>query len=234
MIETEDNVVVEEKEQDEQELKLSKTSKPSSEKSTNRKKNINYGLDDLSDGESSSSESERDVPKIKKKKAVSEYKAAINSFGSKSSSGTHAINSSGGKKAVDKVIVSETEYNINVNDWLINDMESKKTNNKRKLKDDNSSIDDDLSNLTFEDVVEKMDDENAYINDIIEHNTKSKKKLNQSPNSKRRNVESETLTASKRLNDIFEDNDSQSSTSSVFSHHNNKANDLKLKKLNGN
>ena len=119
-----------------------------------RKNNINYGLDDLSGRESSDSESDSEVPKTRKKKAVNEYKAAINCFGSKSSIGMPSCETS--KKAVDKVIVSEAEYNTNVNDWLINDLDKKTGSNKRKLKENYNdiSIDDDLTNLTFEDAHE--------------------------------------------------------------------------------
>lgn len=211
-----------------------------------RKNNINYGLDDLSGRESSDSESDSEVPKTRKKKAVNEYKAAINCFGSKSSIGMPSCETS--KKAVDKVIVSEAEYNTNVNDWLINDLDKKTGSNKRKLKENYNdiSIDDDLTNLTFEDAHENeniiIDDENDYINDILEHNSKSKKSLNKkyknlttSPISKRRNIDTVGYNSEvSSKHDIFEENDSQSSTSSFVLSNFNRISDSKPKKAKDN
>jgi hypothetical protein len=220
-----------------------------SKSSTSKKKSVNYGLDDLSD--KSETESDSDVPKINKKKAVSEYKDAINCFGRKNLNGTKCFT---GKKAVDKVIITETEYNINVNDWLINDIEKKATTSsnsiKRKLKDnlDDISIDDDLSNLSFEhnETRKNNNNDDEYIDEILEHNLKSKKsnskrsEIINSPISKRRNIENTAYNSdaiNKRNYDIYEENDSQSSSSSLVLSNFNKINEAKsnnFKKSKGN
>ena len=75
----------------------------------------------------------------KKPAAVSEYKKAINSIGSKSSSG--ATVPGGGifhKRLVDKVIVTENEYE-RCDDWLINDYETSATKAKRPTSSSASS-----------------------------------------------------------------------------------------------
>jgi len=203
----------------------------------NKKNTVNYGLDDLSD-KNSESESE-EIPKLKKKKAVTEYKAAMNCFGSKSSVGSSAASCGSSKKAIDKVVVSEAEYN-NVNDWLINDMEKKQSSStKRKLKenyDEPCNIDDDLSNLTFEDIEENKNSDEDYIDEIMNHSAKSKKlqaKKNEvinSPISKRRNIDTFSGNAdiTNRQCDLFEENDSQSSSSSVvLANFNNNRNEPK-------
>jgi NF-kappa-B inhibitor-like protein 2 len=63
--------------------------------------------------------------KNKKKKAVSEYKKAINSIGSKSLPGATGSTGLVTKKNLDKITVSEHEYNIITEDWLINDLQPK-------------------------------------------------------------------------------------------------------------
>ena len=83
------------------------------------------------------------VSKKKKKNSVRQYKEAINQIGSKSSGvGTSLVT---GKKVVDKVIVTESEYNLS-DKWLINDMEKKAhkvaSSSKRKYSY-NSDLDDD-------------------------------------------------------------------------------------------
>lgn len=92
-------------------------------------KNRNGIVNDLSDLDEESYESVEGKSK-KKRKAVSEYKQAISSIGSKST--TCSSISSFGKKIINKVIISESDYNMN-DRWLINDMpKPTTTNNKRK------------------------------------------------------------------------------------------------------
>jgi hypothetical protein len=72
-----------------------------------------------------------DQKKKSKKNAIKEYREALSSIGSKST----GVTSSGlchGKKAIDKVIVTENEYDAN-QDWLINDVEvaERKISNKK-------------------------------------------------------------------------------------------------------
>ena len=249
---TEENFVVENDTESMESTAKPKTSSSfecnfSTKSRSNKKNTANYGLDDLSD-KNSESESEATIPKLNKNKAVSEYKAAMNCFGSKSSAGSFASCGSI-KKAIDKVVVSEAEYN-NVNDWLINDIEKKPSSStKRKLKenyDENSNIDDDLSNLTFdEETVEKNNTDDEIDEIMMSHNAKSKKyqaKKNEiinSPISKRRNIDTFSGNADKnnRQNDLFEENDSQSSSSSVVlaNFNNNRSNEPKsiLKKSKG-
>ena len=176
-------------------------------------------LDESSDGEMyESSADEKENPKMKKKKAVFEYKEAMNRIGSKSSKSGTVL----GKKCVDKVIVTESEYNVN-NEWLIDDLNKKthKTNNKRKFvveeeeeEERNSRIDDEMSNLTFEDNENEEtlinNDNDKDIDELLLNSRKSKRgRTCQSP--KKNTIESSdekgTPVDTKDLYDAFDPED---------------------------
>lgn len=128
---TEDNIIVNETDLDSEDSK-SKI-EPRSYKNRNRL------LNDLSLSDFEDSNESTDKNKFKKKKkAVSEYKQAINNIGSKST--TCGSVASFGKKTVDKVIVNESDYSLN-DKWLINDIgKAANTCNKRKY---STSLEDD-------------------------------------------------------------------------------------------
>ena len=105
----------------------------------------------------------------------------LKNLGGKNSGTT---SSTTGKKAFDRVIITESEQNIS-DDWLINDI-AKKSNNKRKAyhrndtesndDDDNEKIGNDLSNLNF--------------NELGDNTTKKPANKIKSPNSKKRYIDS--------------------------------------------
>ena len=95
------------------------------------KKSINSDLILPDTDDENEEELDNTVTKKSKKNAIKEYREALYGIGSKSAS---AITSSlsHGKKVIDKVIVSENEYDAN-QDWLINDVNvaEKKIVNKK-------------------------------------------------------------------------------------------------------
>ena len=81
-------------------------------------------LDSADDDDDDENEQEDTINKgsKKKKNGVREYKEALSLIGSKSNGSGSSMST--GKKLVDKVIISESEYNLN-DKWLINDIEKK-------------------------------------------------------------------------------------------------------------
>ncbi len=155
VIVVEDDVLVEANDQEEKEL-------PSS-RSIIRNKLIDLDSDDDDDEKDKNKSSSN-----KKKNSVRQYKEAINIIGSKS----NIIGSTtSGKKGLDKVIVSETEYNLN-DKWLINDIEKKShqaqkhhKNSKRKF-----SFNSDLEE-------EDKDEEDLISTNETKKNSKSSSKV---------------------------------------------------------
>lgn len=84
-------------------------------------------MNNLSDFEDDSDESS--LKSKSKKKVICEYKKAIDSIGSRSKANLSLPLS--GKKNLNNVFVSESDYNINNDEWLINDT-TKTSSNKRK------------------------------------------------------------------------------------------------------
>jgi NF-kappa-B inhibitor-like protein 2 len=127
--------------------------------------------DDPSDEDGSDSGRSKDHDKTKKKKkAVSQYKQAINSIGSKSTSGTATMTL--GKKGVDKVIVSEKEYSI-TEDWLINDLNSKKSLKKQPIKHQATTSTKRKFSSNYDDDGE-MFEESEYDGDYLKERKQSK------------------------------------------------------------
>jgi hypothetical protein len=113
VVSTEDNIINEE---DSNSNEIGMDFEPTSK--SKRSMNSDLILPDTDD------EDERmktDQSKMSKKNAIKEYKEALCGIGSKSTGVTASI-PFGGKKVIDKVIVTENEYDAN-EDWLINDLE---------------------------------------------------------------------------------------------------------------
>jgi hypothetical protein len=96
----------------------------SSKKITNSEKSFNKDLILTDDDDDEDNENNRfnksDTKNKNKKNAIKEYREALSGIGSKSttsSSGGHFS----GKKQVDKVLITESEFKAN-EDWLINDI----------------------------------------------------------------------------------------------------------------
>ena len=120
---------------------------------------LNSEDDDDKDGRHQSSST-------KKKNSVRQYKEAINQIGSKSNKIGSATT---GKKVIDKVIVSETEYNIN-DKWLINDIEKKSHQAQKHNKTSSSK-----RKFNFNsDLEEEDDEEEVNSTNEIKNNAKSK------------------------------------------------------------
>ena len=186
-------------------------------------KRVNLGIDDFD------SDQEHEDPKVpKNKKAVFDYKEAINLIGSKSCTVTSV---SRGKKSLEKAIVSENEYNMSDN-WLINDLNKKPAgvSNKRKFKSnsredlEHGHLDDDLSNLTFEENDEETDAKSSDMDDLFIRQPRKNKKSNktekiQSPISKKRYIhhtdnqmESDSLPESQPMEDLYDLEETQQIT----------------------
>ena len=187
-------------------------------------KRVNLGIDDFD------SDQEHENSKVpKNKKAVFDYKEAINLIGSKSCTVSSV---SRGKKSLEKVIVSENEYNMNDN-WLINDLNKKPTgvSNKRKFKAnshedlEHGHLDDDLSNLTFEENDEEKDTKSSDTDDLFIHQPRKNKKSNKtekitSPISKKRYIhhhtdnqmDSDSLPESLPMEDLYDLEETQQIT----------------------
>jgi hypothetical protein len=125
----------------------------------------------LPDTDDEDDEMKTDQSKKSKKNAIKEYREALCAIGSKSTGGpSSGLNN--GKKAIDKVIVTENEYDAN-QEWLINDMEvaerkivnkkfsgtrvsnvsgSKSTSNKRKNRNDELDEDEEMEEVANREV----------------------------------------------------------------------------------
>lgn len=155
-------------------------------------------MSNLDDTDSSSDENDFKAKK-KKKEAVNQYKDAINRIGSKSISTSAPILSS--KKSLDRAIITENEYNIITDDWMINDMAKKSTSTKRKT--DKSIFDDDES-----------DDYEQNTNSHEPRIQKEKKSIMNNQLSKKRLVEKtqspDNTNILPRIDDLYDDSSSSS------------------------